>query len=106
MKKFKVKDFTKGWFIGDFKPSIVKTKDFEVAIKIYKKGDEENAHLHKVADEFTIIIQGSCKMKNRIFKRGDIVWIEKGEATNFEALENCTTTVIKIPSVTGDKYPV
>jgi len=106
MKKYRIENFTKGWFIGDFEPSLIKTKYFEIAIKIYKKGDKEDAHLHKIADEFTIITQGSCKMYDQVFKSGDIVWIEKGDVTSFEALEDCTTTVIKIPSVMGDKYIV
>ena len=40
MKK-NVSDFTKGWFIGNFEPSLLKSKDFEVAIKEYKAGTVE-----------------------------------------------------------------
>lgn len=28
---------TKGWFVGDFEPSILKTKNCEVGVKSYKK---------------------------------------------------------------------
>ena len=38
MKKSKIDSFTKGWFIGDFKPTLLWTKDFEAAMKFYKKG--------------------------------------------------------------------
>ncbi len=106
MKKYPLKDFTNGWFIGDFKPSLVKTKGFEIAIKIYKKGDKEKAHVHKIADEFTVATTGSFKINGNIYKTNEIVWIKKGESAEFEALEDCTTTVIKIPSVKGDKYEV
>lgn len=106
MKRFKIENFTKGWFIGNFEPSIIKTKDFEVAVKFYKKGEQENSHVHKIADEFTVITFGKCRMNNQILKKGDIIWIEKGESTDFEALEECATTVVKIPSVLGDKYVV
>ena len=37
MKKSKIDSFTKGWFIGDFKPTLLRTKDFEAAMKFYKK---------------------------------------------------------------------
>ena len=45
-----------GWFVGDFEPSVIRTKDFEVAVKRYKAGDKEAKHMHKVATELTVII--------------------------------------------------
>lgn len=106
MKKYRLEKFIGGWFIGDFKPSLIRTKDFEVAIKKYKKGDKEKAHVHKIADEFTIATVGSFKINGKVFKTGDIAWIKKGEIAEFEALEDTTNTVVKIPSVIGDKYEV
>ena len=106
MKRYKLEKFTKGWFIGDFKPSLIRTKDFEIAVKFYKKGEKENAHVHKIADEFTVVTLGSCRMNDQILKNGDIILVEKGKAVDFQALEDCTTTVVKIPSVIGDKYEV
>ena len=35
-KTFNLKDFTKGWFVGNFDKSIIKTSDVEVAVKEYK----------------------------------------------------------------------
>ena len=56
MKTAKLEDMTKGWFIGNFNPSLLKTNDVEVAVKSYKKGDYEGRHYHKIATEFTCII--------------------------------------------------
>lgn len=106
MKKFELSKFTRGWFIGNFDPSLFKSKGFEVAVKNYKRGDKEKAHYHKVADEITVVVKGKCKINNRIFKVGDILWIKPGEAAEFEALEETTNVVVKIPSVKGDKYLV
>lgn len=106
MKKYKLDKFTRGWFIGNFEPSLFKTEQFEVAIKQYKKGDKETPHIHKVADEFSVVVKGSCKFNGEIFSVGDIIHIEPGEIAEFEALEDCVTTVIKTPSVIGDKYEV
>lgn len=107
MKKFRLEEFIGGWFIGDFEPSLVRTKDFEVAIKRYKKGDKEKAHVHKLADEFTVVTKGSFRLNGKVYKDGDVIWIKKGEiAKGFEALEDCTNTVVKIPSVIGDKYEI
>ena len=41
--ELKLNTFTRGWFLGKFDPSIIKT-DFEVAVKEYKAGDHEKAH--------------------------------------------------------------
>lgn len=104
MEKYKLQDFTRGWFVGDFSPALKETKDCEVAVKLYKKGDCERAHYHKVAEEITVIIEGRCRFNERVFEKGDIVLLSPGEVVEFEALENSTTVVVKIPSVKGDKY--
>ena len=39
-----------------------------------------------------------------VLEAGDIVLIEPGEDTDFEALTDVTTVVVKTPSVAGDKY--
>lgn len=104
MKKFSLSEFKLGWFCGDFYPSIFKTKNFEIAIKHYEKGQNESSHFHRIADEITVIINGSAKMNGVIYKSGDIILIEKTESTDFIPLENTITCVVKVPSVIGDKY--
>jgi len=104
MKKFNIKDFFKGWFIGDFEPTLFQTKDFEVAVKYYQKGDGESGHYHKIATEYTMIVTGSVRMSGEIYNAGDIIEIKPGEITDFEALEESSTVVVKIPCVKGDKY--
>lgn len=108
MKKFKLEKFKGGWFIGNFEPTLVKTEGFEVAVKHYKKGDKERAHVHKLADEFTVVVSGKCRLNGEILGPSDIALIRKGEAMteDFEALEDTVNTVVKIPSVIGDKYEV
>lgn len=106
MKKYKLSDMTKGWFIGDFSPTLVKTKDFEVAIKEYKKGDSEESHFHKIATEITVVSKGRVMLNNEVFCEGDIIEIKPNEIAKFEALEDSSTVVVKIPSVSSDKYIV
>ena len=69
-------------------------------------GEKEAAHVHKVATELTMIVSGQVKMNGRVFAAGDIVVLKPGEATDFEALTDTTTTVVKLPSAKGDKYLV
>lgn len=106
MERYKLGDFKGGWFIGNFEPNIMRTEDFEIAVKIYKKGDRENAHVHRLADEFTVVVAGKCRLNGEILEAGDIALIKKGEVMteDFEALEDTINTVVKIPSVIGDKY--
>lgn len=49
MKIARIDEMTKGWFIGNFEHSLLKTNAVEVALKKYKKGDYEKAHYHKIA---------------------------------------------------------
>jgi len=106
MKLIKLNDMKGGWFIGDFIPSIICTKEAEVAIKRYASGDLEVMHYHKLATEITVIVSGKVKMNGVEYSCGDIVVIEPGEATDFEALEDTITTVVKVPSVNDDKFYV
>ncbi len=104
MKKHHLDSMLGGWFIGDFVPTILPTSDFEVAVKYYSAGDLEASHAHKIAREFTVIIEGEVKMNNQLYKRGDIIEIEPGEYTDFEALTKTITLVVKTPSIKNDKY--
>lgn len=104
MKISKLKDMTNGWFIGNFEPTLFNTDQFEVAVKHYKAGDKEEKHYHKIATEITVVVSGMVLMNGTIYNGGDIITIEPGEATNFEALTDAITNVVKIPCVKGDKY--
>lgn len=106
MKIHKLDDFIRGWFVGDFLPALIRTKDFEVAVKYYKKGDKEDAHVHKIACEITVVVYGKCRMNDEILERGDVIVVEPGEVVEFEALEDLANVVVKIPSAKGDKYVV
>ena len=99
-------DMVGGWIVGNFEPSCLKTAACEVACKHYEPGAAEAAHLHRVATEVTLIAAGRVTMNGRTFGAGDIIVLEPGEATDFQALEKTTTVVVKMPSVIGDKYPV
>lgn len=106
MKKYLLEEMVKGWFVGDFSPTAFKTRDFEVAVKKYRAGECEAEHYHVQAIELTVVVAGKVKMCNRIFEKDDIVLLDKGEKTAFEAIEDSVTVVVKAPSVRGDKFVV
>jgi len=104
MKVNKLKDMVRGWFIGNFEPSVHNTNELEVAVKEYKAGEKEEKHYHKIAKEITVVVSGNVLMNGIFYNSGDIITIEPGEITNFEALSDTITTVVKLPCVKGDKY--
>ena len=104
MKVDNLDSMIKGWFVGNFEPTLYKTNNVEVAVKEYKKGDAEEKHYHKLATEITVIISGIVKMNGNIYEKGDIIVMEPFEATDFEALEDSINAVVKIPGANKDKY--
>ena len=104
MKKYDLKKFIKGWFIGDFEPTLFPSKDFEVAIKRYKLNDHEESHTHKISTEYTLIVTGSVLMNDEVYNEDDIIIIDPNEYTNFICLSDVVTCVVKIPSSKNDKY--
>lgn len=94
----------RGWFVGNFEPSLYKTDTVEAGVKRYKAGELEAWHYHKIATEITVIISGRVKMNNQEYMAGDIVIIEPGEGSDFEVLEDTVTAVIKLPGAANDKY--
>jgi quercetin dioxygenase-like cupin family protein len=106
MKTYKLKDMTRGWFVGEFMPTALSTKSCEVAIKKYDEGDYEEKHLHKVGTEISVVTRGRVLMNGIEYGEGDIIIMEPGEATDFKALTDAENVVVKVPSVKGDKYLV
>jgi quercetin dioxygenase-like cupin family protein len=106
MRKFRIEDMTRGWFIGDFDPVSFKTKNFEVGKGHHKKGETWDKHYHKLATEITLILKGKVKINDEIFVQGDIFIIEKNEVVEPLFLEETEYVVIKTISDKNDKYIV
>mgnify|MGYP000116608396 FL=1 len=104
LEKYKLEDMIKGWFIGNFEPSLYKTNDVEVGIKKYSAGDYENSHFHKIATEFTVIISGTVEMNGVQYFENEIIKIIPGVKTNFKAITDVITVVVKLPGANNDKY--
>ncbi len=104
--QYRLDEMVGGWFVGAFEPAVLSCAEAEVAVKSYSRGDSEAMHLHRVATEVTLLVSGRAEMCDRIVEAGDILVLEPGVATEFRALEDCVTVVVKTPSVLGDKYTV
>lgn len=104
MKVGNLNDMVKGWFVGNFEPTLLNTEACEVAVKSYKAGDSEQMHYHKVATEVTVVLEGRVLMRGEEFGPGSIIVLEPGEATDFVALTDAKNVVVKTPGATNDKY--
>ena len=104
MRAARLEEMVKGWFVGDFAPTLCPTQACEVAVKHYAAGASEALHHHKIATEITVIISGTVRMAGREWVAGDIVVLEPGEPSAFEALTDAVNVVVKLPGAPDDKY--
>jgi hypothetical protein len=104
MKNAQLSEMVKGWFVGNFEPTLYSTEACEVGVKSYRAGDAEAAHYHKVATEITVVVSGKVRMLGQTWDAGSIIVIDPFEVTDFEALEDSVTAVVKLPGATHDKY--
>ena len=109
----RIEDMKGGWFAGNFEPSAWKTEAFEVAVHDYKKGEEKEAHYHKLGTEINLLLEGKFILRNYDGKgtdqelvKGDVFIIHPYEIADPLFLEDCKIVVVKTPSVQGDKYLV
>ncbi len=105
MELHSLNQFTKGWFVGKFAPTLIDTGDVEVAVKHYRAGDSEPRHHHRVATEITAIISGTVRMNGREIGAGEIIKLAPGTAADFAAVTDAVTVVVKHPGASNDKYP-
>jgi hypothetical protein len=106
MKKYKIQDFTKGWFIGNFEPTLLKSDQFEVGLLTRNKDLKETPHYHAIGTEYNLLVSGSMTIFGEPIKPGDIFIIEPNEVADPIFHEDCQILCVKTPSIPGDKYEV
>jgi mannose-6-phosphate isomerase-like protein (cupin superfamily) len=105
-QRFQLDDFVRGWFVGNFEPSIVKTDKYEIGLLTHNKGEKWDFHYHKLADEINFLVEGRMRINERLIEKGSLFVIQKNQLTCPDFLENCKILCIKVPSVPTDKYSV
>lgn len=97
--------FKNGWLVGSFLPSLFPCGSVEIAIHDYKKDYIGEAHYHKIATEYNVIISGRVFVNTHIeLCAGEIFIYRPGEISNVRFAEDTKLLIIKTPSVPGDKY--
>ena len=102
----KIADYVRGWFIGDFEPTVLRTKDFEVGVLSHHKGEQWASHYHKDSVEYNVLISGKMIIQGQELNSGDVFVFEKGEIADPVFLEDCTVVCVKVPSIPSDKFEV
>jgi quercetin dioxygenase-like cupin family protein len=106
MKKRQLSEMWRGWFIGDFEPSVFKTSDFEIGLLTHTKGETWPKHYHKIATEYNLLVSGSMSICGEEILPGEIFVLEPGEVAEPTFHEDCKIVCIKTPSLPKDKYEV
>lgn len=105
MRKFKGDDMVGGWFVGNFEPTVYKTKEFEVCYKQHCKGEKWPSHYHN-GIEINYLIHGRMYVNDAFVCAGDVFVLDSGEVVRPEFLDDCELIVVKVPSDPNDKYIV
>lgn len=106
MRIFNLDDYWGGWFIGAFSPALFHTDAFEICLKRFQAGATEKAHYQRVSTEFTLVVEGICRIGQNTVRRNEIVEIPPLEVCDFEAISDVTLIAVKVPSLPLDKYEV
>lgn len=99
-----LKDFERGWIVGDFSPALASTKDVEVGVLELPKGHKGDGHYHLKHIEYNIVLSGQAKVGDKIYQRGDIFIYTPEQRSYVEFLEDTQLLVVKTPATKHDKH--
>lgn len=102
MKQINLKEMKKGYFIGDFEPNVLRSKNVEISIKGASKYTLDAAYYRKNDVRVIYISRGKIDLDGRIYGKGDALLFEPGEIINIFALTNVDMIVINFPGTKGD----
>ena len=103
MKVIPLSEFTRGWFIGDFEPSVLKTSKFEVGVFKHSKGEDWPTHYHLFHDEYNVLVTGKMSIYGTIIEPETVFVVPKKSVVKPVFLEDCVIVCVKTPSRPGDK---
>jgi len=99
-----LKDYVRGWIIGDFEPSVLRTKILDFGVAHFVKGEKHAAHHHKRSTEYNVVVTGVHIIGDKEYRENDICIIYPNESVSYECVETGALAVVKIPTGKGDKY--
>ena len=106
VQKYNLSDYTRGWFIGNFEPTVLKQSQFEVGVLSHKKDEVWAVHYHSVSKEINVLLEGRMKVNGLDVNVGDIFVFEPFVIAVPTFLTDCKILCIKTPSCPGEKVLV
>ncbi len=106
IKKYNLNEMFRGWFIGNFEPSVFKSSCIEVGYLFHKKGEIWNVHYHNNLIEVNLLVKGKMILNNMEINENEIFVINQKEIACPIFLEDCNIVCIKIPNIVGDKINI
>jgi hypothetical protein len=106
MKIDHIKNYKRGWIIGDFDPAILKTDQFEVAYMHHLPGEYIAPHFQLIATEYNVMISGKMRVNGIVVGPGDIFVFDTYEVADVEVIEETHLICVKTPSLPDDKIMV
>lgn len=113
MNKYRLSKFTRGWFIGNFLPSVLQLKECEVGYLHHQQGEAWPMHYQKVATEINYLVKGSITFQfldghEDTVNAGDVFVFPPGKAYAAKPIfhTDCEVVCIKSPSIPDDKVVI
>ena len=103
IQMYKIEDMFRGWFVGNFEPSVMKNTGFEIGYLFHKKGEKWLTHYHNNLIEVNLLIDGKMILNDLEINKNEIFVIDKKVLACPIFLEDCYIICIKIPQMVGDK---
>jgi len=101
-----LENYIGGWFIGDFDPSILRTKEFEICVVSHRRNETTRQHYHTSSTEINLVLSGKLEVNGRLLHKNDIFIYEKNEVSDVHFIADSELCVIRVPSAPNDKVLV
>lgn len=99
-----ISDFTGGWFVGNFEPSLLRSEGFEVGWKIHHRHEGIKSHVHRVVTEYNLLAHGSMTVNGVLLEAGKLFVLYPGERVDAVIhTEQVHVVCVKVPSLPSDK---
>jgi hypothetical protein len=104
MEVRKLSDFTGGWFVGDFAPTLLRTPAFEVGWKVHTREEGVASHLHRQVTEYNLLAHGAMTVNGVRLEERDLFVLFPGERVDIDIhSEEVHVVCVKVPSIPADK---
>jgi hypothetical protein len=89
--------------IGDFEPSFLRRKTYEVAKMSHIKGERHDFHVHEYATEINLLLEGELDINGHTILPGCVFILSPGYIACPLFRKDCKLICVKTPSIPTDK---